>query len=163
MRAPPAVRLEPLQAEHASGLFAALSDPSLYRYLDEAPPPSLEWLESRFAALERGAPSDREEIWLNWVIVDPDGRLVGTTQATIRADGPASVAYVLVAEAQGRGIGRAAVDRMLDLLALEHGVADVRAEIDPANARSIRLVEALGFTPEEASGPDRRFVRRAPA
>ena len=70
------------------------------------------------------------------------------------------MAYVLAATEHGRGIGRAAVARMLDLLALQHGVVEVQAEIDPANARSIRLVESLGFTPEESSGVDRCFVRR---
>lgn len=160
MAGDPVVRLEPLRDDHADALYDALADPSLYRHLDDDPPPSVAWMRRRVAALVQGAPDDGDEVWLNWVIVDSEDRIVGTTQATIRADGPTSVAYVLAGSAQGQGIGRAAVDRMLDLLVLQHGVPEVQAEIDPANGRSIRLVESLGFVAAGTIGADRRFVRR---
>ena len=156
-----AVRLEPLQAAHADGLFGPLSDPALYHYLDDEPPASVEWLRERFAALARGAPAGLEELWLNWII-QVDGRPVGTTQATIRTGAPSSVAYVVAVPAQGRGVGRVAVGLMLDRLAADHGVVDVQAEIDPANTASIGLAESLGFVAAGTIGTDRRFVRRLP-
>ena len=162
MAAEPAVRLVPLRGDHAAELFDVLAEPSLYRHLDDAPPPSLAWLVERFDALARGAPPELDEVWLNWTIVDPAGDLVGTTQATVRRDAPTSVAYVLGVGAQGRGLARAAVGQMLDDLAAHHGVDEVQAEIAPENDRSIRLVESLGFTPAGSIGSDRRFVRRLP-
>src|SRR5256885_15929378 len=49
--------LEPQTAAHAEEMFAVLSDPAIYEYENE-PPPSLEWLRSRFTKLEsRRSPS----------------------------------------------------------------------------------------------------------
>ncbi len=155
------VRLEPLREAHADALFDGLSDPDLYTYLDEAPPPSLDWLRRRFATLARGAPPDVDETWRNWVIVAPDGRLLGTTQATIRPAGPTSIAYVLVTDEQHRGYGRAAVRQMLQVLAADHGRHDLQAEIDPRNERSARLVRALGFTRSGTVASDDIYVRRS--
>ncbi|MEM9464420.1 MAG: GNAT family N-acetyltransferase [Actinomycetota bacterium] len=151
--------LEPLTAEHAADLFPHLRDPELYRHLDEDPPPDPEWLARRFAALAAGAPAGRDEVWLNWAI-RAEGALVGTTQATVRSDGPTSIAYVIGRAVWGRGVARAATAEMLECLALDHGVVEVQAEIDPANERSIRLVDALGFRDAGIVGSDRRFVRR---
>lgn len=158
--AEPDVALVALAPGHADALFEAFADSELYRYLDDDPPPSLDWLRRRFAALAAGAPPDSGEQWCNWAIIGPDGSVVGTTQATVRDEGPTSVAYVLAADVHGRGIGRAAVRLMLDVLAAEYGVVDAQAEIDPRNARSIRLVESLGFVDAGTIGSDRRFVRR---
>lgn len=160
MTAGPTVALASLAPEHADALFEAFADPHLYRFLDDDPPPSLEWLRQRFAALAAGAPPDSGEHWLNWVILDPDERIVGTTQATVRDVGASSIAYVLAAGAHGQGFGRAAVRLMLELLLSELGVTEVQAEIDPRNERSIRLVESLGFVDTGTIGSDRRFARR---
>ena len=156
------MRLQPLRVEHATPLFAVLGEPALYIHLDEEPPPSADWLAQRFAALVGGAPPETDETWLNWVIVDVCGALVGTAQATVRRAAPTSVAYVVGLGAQGRGLARGAVGQMLDELAARYGVDMVQAEIDPANERSIRLVESLGFAAAGMAGADRRFVRRLP-
>ncbi|MEM9203632.1 MAG: GNAT family N-acetyltransferase [Actinomycetota bacterium] len=156
----PRVRLEPLRADHAAALFGWFADAGLYRYVDESPPPSHGWLRDRFSTLAGGAPDGVDEVWLNWAVLDERDVCVGTVQATIRSDAPTAIAYMVAAAHHGRGIGRAAVDRMLDLLVVEHGVAMVEAEIDPGNDRSIRLVESLGFVPVGTVRSDWRYVRR---
>lgn len=161
-RRTPDVELEVLRAEHADALFERLCNPTIYRFLDEDPPTSLEWLRRRFEQLSAGAPEGVDEVWLNWVVRRGES-VVGTTQATVRADGVASIGYVLVVEAWGSGIGRSAVEMTLARLGSEHGVSVVQAEIDPQNQASIRLVEALGFEDGGTIGDDRRFVRRLPS
>ena len=55
------------------------------------------------------------------------------------------VSFVLMPEAQGSGLARAAVAAAL-LEAWLLGLAQVVAETQTANTRSVRLLEALGFT-----------------
>ena len=87
------VRLEPLQAGHAEGMFEGLGDPAGYLFLPGDPPIDLASLRVRYARQIRGHPSDGTEVWLNWVARCPSsGALVGYTQATPR-DRVAHVAY----------------------------------------------------------------------
>ncbi len=142
------LRLEPLRVEHAAALYEGLREPDLYRFTDDAPPPSLEWLEARYARLERRTSPDGLSRWLNWAIWAPEqGRHVGYVQATVDPPGDeAGIAYVLLSPYRGRGYAREAVAAMLAALA-EDGVARFSATTDAANARSIALLQALGFRP----------------
>jgi [ribosomal protein S5]-alanine N-acetyltransferase len=56
--------LEPQTMAHAQEMFVVLSDPALYDY-ENKPPPSLDWLSSRFARLESRYSADGSEQWLN--------------------------------------------------------------------------------------------------
>ena len=157
------VRLEALVAAHAKALHAGLRDPRLYACTDDGPPESLEALEARYRRLESRRSPRGDEQWLNWAVWDLDGgAYVGYVQATVGADGVAHVAYVLFVAAWGRGLATAAVAAMLDLLRERHGARAFAARIDARNARSIALVERLGFRAREgalSSGSgDRLFV-----
>jgi [ribosomal protein S5]-alanine N-acetyltransferase len=57
------------------------------------------------------------------------------------------VSYILLPEAQGRGLGRAAVASALNE-AWQVGLSRIIAETQSANRRSIHLLTSLGFTPE---------------
>ncbi len=63
--------LEPLTVAHAEAMFALLSDPALYRYIDEAPPADVDHLRARYARLERRESADGRQRWLNWVVRAP--------------------------------------------------------------------------------------------
>ena len=73
--------MEPLVAAHAHEMFGVLSDPAIYESAN-APPPSEEWLRSRYRRLEQRRSPDGNELWLNWVARVPCGELVGYVQAT---------------------------------------------------------------------------------
>lgn len=152
--------LEPLVVAHAPRLFATLSDPAIHRYIDETPPVSVDALAERYARLERRAPPGGGARWLNWVLVDADGSCVGYVQATVE-DGIAWVAWVLGSRWWGRGLATEAVTAMLDHLAAGPDVARFLATVDAGNARSIRLLERLGFT--EADAAERAARRVLPA
>lgn len=138
-------RLEPQVVAHAEPMFAVLSDPAIYEYENE-PPPSLEWLRERFARLETRRSPDGTEAWLNWVVRLPTSELIGYVQATVRPDGNAAIAYELASAFWGRGLGREAVQAMIDELAASYGVGSLTAVLKRENFRSRRLLERLGFT-----------------
>jgi len=85
--------LEPQTAAHAEEMFAVLSDPAIYEY-ENQPPPSLEWLRTRFTKLESRLSANGREQWLNWVVRLPTSELIGYVQATVlpndRAASPTS-------------------------------------------------------------------------
>jgi [ribosomal protein S5]-alanine N-acetyltransferase len=155
------VTLEPQRAAHAEEMFALLCDPKIYRYENE-PPASLEWLRERFARLESRRSPDGREQWLNWVVRLETGEAAGYVQATVYEDGHAAIAYVVASRFWDKGIGRAAVSRLLELLQGEHGVRDFTAVLKRANERSRLLLERLGFSeahfPVE---PDEIAMRRS--
>jgi len=153
----PRLTLEPQCAAHAEAMFDVLGDPAIYAY-ENAPPASLEWLRRRFAALEARRSPDGREQWLNWVLRQRSGELIGYVQATVGADGRAFIAYELASAHWGRGLAREAVEAMVDELASHYGVHTLAAVFKRANTRSRRLLERLGFTsaatPAEAADED---------
>jgi RimJ/RimL family protein N-acetyltransferase len=140
------LRLEPLEPRHADGLFEGLQHPAIYAFIADAPPASIDALRDRYARLARRVSPDGAEEWLNWALRGvEEERLLGYVQATLPEEGDASIAYVLVPEAWGRGYAREAVAAMMDHLGAAYGRAAVRATVDTRNARSVALLEALGF------------------
>jgi ribosomal-protein-alanine N-acetyltransferase len=137
--------LEPRVAAHAEALFAILSDRSLYEFLDELPPESVEALRERFRRSEALRSPDGSEQWLNWVVRDGSGTIAGYVQATIFANRETNVAYLLGREHWGRGLAGEAVATMLDRLARDFGVRRCHVVVDRRNERSIRLARRLGF------------------
>lgn len=140
------LRLEPLRAEHAGRLFAELRDPRLYAFIPQEPPASVDRLEERYRALERRRSPDETELWLNWAARRrSDGAYVGLMEATVTAEGEASLAYFVFATHQRRGYAREFCGRAVRALFEEYGVGAVSATIDSRNSASIALVESLGF------------------
>jgi [ribosomal protein S5]-alanine N-acetyltransferase len=140
--------LEPRTAAHADELFALLSDPALYTWLDLGPPADVTALRQQFARSESRRSPDGSEQWLNWVLRDAvSGQALGMVQATVAADGDTNVAYTVGRAFWGQGVARAAVVQMLDLVSADWPRACfvVRAERD--NLRSVRLALGLGFEP----------------
>ncbi len=151
--------LEPQVAAHADEMFVVLGDPAIYEYENE-PPQSLEGLRERFAELERRWSPNGRERWLNWVIRLPSSQLIGYVQATVYPDGHASVAYELCSTYWGLGLGSAAVQAMMDELAVQHGVRRLTAVLKRENRRSLRLLQGLGFLPASAEAHEFHQVER---
>jgi RimJ/RimL family protein N-acetyltransferase len=152
------VRIEPLAPSHAEGLFAALSDPAAYQFLDEAPFASPEAWRHRIATLARGS-SDTDEIWLNWA-VSLGSLVVGYTQATLsRSRGAADLAFVLAPSVWGLGVAHEACRQTIARIEGDHGMEAFVADTDVDNARAARLLGRLGFEETGVAGRDRHFRR----
>lgn len=162
--------LEPLRTAHAAELFPLLADPALYEYLDYGPPPSLEHLQNVYAKLESRRSGDGTQHWLNWAVRETaTHRITGFVQATVLESSVAWVAYVFGREYWGAGFARSATSAMLAHLVGDYGCASFLAMVEHDNARSIRLLQRLGFrnaAPElaaqhAASPTERLFVAQA--
>src|SRR6185369_15360299 len=106
--------LEPLVAAHAKAMFAVLTEPELYRYLDYPPPASVDQLAAVYAHLEARKSPDGGEHWLNW-IVSPLGQApIGYVQGTVMSLGNAWIGYVFSKKHWGKGHATQAVHAMLE-------------------------------------------------
>ncbi|HMG60147.1 MAG TPA: GNAT family N-acetyltransferase [Burkholderiales bacterium] len=137
--------LEPQTAAHAEEMFAVLSDPAIYEYENE-PPPSLEWLRTRFTKLESRLSANGREQWLNWVVRLPTSELIGYVQATVHPNDRAAIAYELSSAYWGRGLARQAVQAMISELVEHYQVHSLSTVLKRENLRSMRLLERLGFS-----------------
>jgi hypothetical protein len=79
------LHLEPQLAAHADEMFVVLSDPAIYEFENQPPPPA-GWLRARYARLESRRSADGRDQWLNWVLRLHTGELIGYVQASIFAD-----------------------------------------------------------------------------
>ncbi len=141
----PGVTLEPQMAAHARELFAVLADPDLYVFTDDKQPASEAVLRQRLARLESRRSPDGAQGWLNWVVRNDSGAVIGYVQATLEPNHEAEIAYVLGRAFWRRGHGFAACSTMLAELAANYGVTRVTATLDQANAASLALLRKLGL------------------
>lgn len=151
------LQLEPQTVEHADEMFTVLSDPAIYTYENE-PPPSLDWLRERFIRLETRRSADGTQLWLNWVIRLPTSGLIGYVQATVKPERRAAIAYELSSAYWGRGLASEAVGAMMSELVDHYWVQHLSAVLKSRNARSLRLLERLGFTPAPLEAHERDEV-----
>ncbi len=140
------LRIEPLVEAHAAALFPGLQDETLYEFVGDRAPASVDALVERYRRLSTRKSPDGSEAWLNWALwSQPLDRYVGWIQATVYPDRTAHIAYVLFRKDWGCGYAREAVTALMDHLRSDWSVADIRATVDTRNQRSIALLEALGF------------------
>lgn len=149
---PVALTLEVRHPNHTDELFAILSDPKLYEYVDTSlRPASPEALRARIVRNIGQKSPDGTEAWLSWMVRDEDGALVGTVEATIFPDLDVNIGYNIGSQHWGRGLARTAVAQMLAILRQQYQVKTFCIVAEQDNERSIRLARHLGFQPGDAS------------
>lgn len=127
-------------------LFNAFSDPALYDFIDDEPPPSVEWLAADYKRRSLGAPADCGEIWFNWAIkLKSSPIFIGRVEATIDSQPQVSIAYIFGKAFWRQGYAKEACVAVIDFLRSTNGINRFRIEIDIYNTASIRLAEALAF------------------
>ena len=137
--------LEPLTVAHATELAPLLDDLRLHEFTGGAPA-SAAALADRYRRLEKRRSPAGNQGWGNWVMrVRATGRAAGTVQATLPADGPAEVAWVVAREAQGRGYAKEAACGLVALLRADGWT--VVAHIHPGHLASQGVARAAGLSP----------------
>ena len=129
----------------AAELFEVLREPSLYEYLDEGPPSSVQALAEKLARSEDRLSPDGRQHWLNWVIRVESGAIAGSIQATVEENKDTNVAYVLSPKYQGQGIATAAVRQMLEIAVSQYQAKLFFIVAEAENLASVRLAKRLGF------------------
>ena len=158
------LRIETLACHHAQEVFELLQDRRIYKYIPEAPPPSVEALEVRYRQLVAGPGPDTGQRWLNWTMfLKQIAFPIGSLQATV-ATTQAEIAYIVYPEYWGNGFAKEGVIWLLNYLSTEAGVTEALANIDVCNAASIALVRSVGFKEKNwvstEEGHDIVFVKR---
>jgi RimJ/RimL family protein N-acetyltransferase len=139
------IRLEPLQAAHAAGLFAAGQDPEIHRYLIDPPPATVAEVEAIIAAAAEAAAAGTQVPFAIRHLAS--GRLAGTTRYLDirRRDRALEIGYTWLAPEFQRTV----VNTEAKLFLLRHafetlGAVRVQLKTDERNERSRRAIERLG-------------------
>lgn len=80
-----------------------------------------------------------------YVLVDPDGTVVGRFNLYDLKDGTASVGYRVAERVTGHGVATEAVRDLCRKAADDHGLQMLSAETSEANVASQRVLEKAGF------------------
>jgi RimJ/RimL family protein N-acetyltransferase len=140
------VLLAPLRATDADELMGLLQEPALRQWLRAD---DVSQLRERFRGWESRRSPDGQELWLNWVVRSPgSARALGWVQATVRGKA-ATVAYAVLPAQRRKGVAVDALRAMIRWLHDRLGVSLFTAEIDDANAASVRVARAAGLTRTE--------------
>jgi RimJ/RimL family protein N-acetyltransferase len=143
--------IEPLAPAHADGLFAALDDPAVHRYLPQPEVTTLAAVRARIEHLVAGPPRPDERWWNFAVLLRAEPTLIGRVEATTYGDW-GEIAYVLGPRWWGAGFATEATRWLVEHLAA-HGVTELWAAVHPANSSSQRLLHRVGFA--AAAAPQR--------
>ena len=149
---PAAVLVEPLDPSHLEELAAVLLEPAVYEHIEPVPPSRHDFLLRLRRALAGPPPNCLHEQWLNFLLRDSEGAIVGRLEATVH-HGLAEVAFLIGSRYWGKGFGSAGLHWLHAELFRAAGVTDFWATTTPANERSRRLLERCGYGPSPL--PDR--------
>ena len=136
------IRLDPLTPADAAALHAVLDDPELHRWTGGAPATADQW-RARVDRWQTGRSPDGTQRWLNWVVRDDAGHVVGHLQATVTGR-TAELAWVIGSRWQGRGYATAAARSAAALLRAD-GAETLCARIRPGHLASQQVALALGL------------------
>ena len=150
------LRLTPLAPADADALFPVLDDERLHAFTGGRPD-TLEELRARLRAWSSERSPDGRQAWLNWLVRSTDdGRILGTTQATVErapAGLVAVLAWTTATAEQGRGVASEAAAAM----------AAVARRVGRGPHRGAHPPGASGVgrrRPARGARPDRRAGRR---
>ncbi len=150
--------LTPQMACHAGTLFEVLQPSQIYEFLDEDVPTDFAAFEARLKRLETRCSPDGAEHWLNWVVYFK-GEMAGYIQATIYPDHTCEISYVLSPLFWGQGIANQAINAMLQHVIEHHDIESFFAQINAQNARSVGLVQRLGFEQVTHDAAEMKFEK----
>jgi [ribosomal protein S5]-alanine N-acetyltransferase len=138
--------LRELRDDDVPAAFALFSDPEVMRYVGK--PVHADHDETR-AHLRRSQEQYPARAGVRWAITPKgDDRLIGSCGhwRLMKEHRRSELGYDLARERWGQGLITEALHAILGFGFGRMGLHSVEAQIDPANARSRRVLERLGFT-----------------
>ncbi|WP_045120092.1 GNAT family N-acetyltransferase [Haliangium ochraceum] len=138
------LHLRPLREDDADALHSVFSDAEVMTYWSSGPHQSRE----QTRAYVRGNVTG--DVYSTWAMGarGGDDTALGWVVLHHHRKGLAEIGYVLRRDHWGRGLTREAVAAVLEHAFTAVGYRRIKADVDPDNAGSNRLLEALGFTRE---------------
>jgi len=124
------------RADDLDAIHRVLSDARAMRYWSTTPHEDIdqtrEWLDEMIAT-----PEDARDDF----IVEIDGAVIGKAGCWRVPE----IGFILHPDWWGQGIAREALAAVIERLFAERGLAEITADVDPRNLRSLALLERLGF------------------
>ena len=136
------LHFEPLEFGHLDDLAKVLLHPAVYEHIEDSLPSVQDFKLGLERAIAGSGATD--ERWLNYLIRDSSGAMVGRLEATIH-HGFAEVAFLLSPAHWGRGFATAGLQWLHQELYQSYGVAEFWATTTEANVRSQRLLQRCGY------------------
>jgi len=130
----PRLRLRRATADDLAALHAVFSQPRAMRYWSR---PAHESLAPTEAYLAEMLAAERADDF----VVEFEGRVIGKAGAWRLPE----IGFILHPDHWGKGLAREALMAVIDHLFASHPVAALTADVDPRNARCLRLLAGLGF------------------
>jgi len=118
------------------GLHAVLSDPVAMRWWATVPHETREETETWLSGMIVGNAAGSVDF-----VIERDGVVIGKAGCWRLPD----IGYILHPDHWGQGLAAEAVTATIDMVFDVTAVETLSADVDPANAASIRLLERLGF------------------
>jgi len=132
----PRLKLRLARMDDLEPIHAVLSNHDAMRWWSTLPHTEIAqtraWLEGMIQNAKAGAAD---------FVVEHAGQVIGKAGCWRLPE----VGYILHPRAWGQGLGREAMRAVIDHVFATCDVAALHADVDPANAASIRLLESLGF------------------
>jgi RimJ/RimL family protein N-acetyltransferase len=151
---------EPLTMAHASGLTEALTDPRVYQFITGPNPTTTADLKAQFARKALGPLTPPEgDAWWNFAVRVRCGQYIGRIEATFHS-GLVEVAYLFGPEHWGRGFATETLHWLHAQIRQSGYSGTFWATVWPDNARSIRLLQSVGY--REAPAPWPRLLSFEP-
>lgn len=142
------LHLRRITNEDAEEIFFQRSDKRMLRYLDRNPIRSIDEAKQWIKMIDNGINNDEYIAW--GITLKNEPKLIGTiTFWNLQKEHyRAEIGYALHPDYQGRGIMQEAIDTVLDFGFKNMKLHSVEANVNPANAASIKLLERNKFVRE---------------
>lgn len=142
--------LRAFEPRDAAAFAAYRSDPEVARYQGWDAPYSLDQAERFVREMSAAHPGEPGDWYQTAVELRDGGVLIGDCAFQILREDrrQAEIGVTLARAYQGQGYAREMIEALLEHLFVERGLHRVRANIDPRNHASARLLRGLGFRHE---------------
>lgn len=138
------LHFEPLRAAHLKELANVLLHPEVYEHIE----PEVPSIEDFTIGLERAIAGPQvsgiDERWLNFLVRESSGLMVGRLEATVHHD-LVEVAFLFGSQYWGRGFASAGLRWLHNELANATGITDFWATTTRENLRSQKLLQRCGY------------------
>jgi len=144
----PRLALRPLTAGDVPDLYEIFSDPEVARYWSSPPFEEMAEAEALLADVEE---SFRQRTLFQWGVERrEDGKVVGTVTLWQLDVGNrrGEIGFALGRTAWGQGLMTEALGELFSFCFEVLGLHRLEADVEPANEKSLRLLERLGFRRE---------------
>lgn len=125
------------RSDDLDDMHAVLSHPEATRFWSTPPHANIETTRAWLGGMIASPPELSEDF-----VVELDGRVIGKAGFYRLPE----IGYILHPDCWGRGYGREALEAVIaHVFAARPEIGELTADVDPENARSLRLLERLGF------------------